>query len=353
METSTLILGGGLSGLALAEALEWRGQDYVLADARDRFGGRILSACCKGAAFDMGPAWFWPGQPRIAALAARLDLLRFEQHANGLQTFENLQGEVQRGRGLASIEGAQRIAGGMSALTTALAQRLPDTRKRLGAKATHIAQWQGKVAVTFAGGQTLSAKRVVLAMPPRMAAALLFTPPLPDHTLAAMAAIPTWMAGQAKAMAIYPSPFWRQAGLSGAAMSRIGPMVEIHDASPADASLGALVGFLGIPVAARHDTGRLRQNVIAQLGRLFGVEATVPLALEVKDWAQDPLTATLADATPPRSHPAYGLPSTMTGLWGNRLILSGSETATRFGGYLEGALEAAETTLETLNPQRR
>jgi monoamine oxidase len=37
----TLIICGGVSGLALAEALEAQGRDYLLVEARGRFGGRI------------------------------------------------------------------------------------------------------------------------------------------------------------------------------------------------------------------------------------------------------------------------------------------------------------------------
>jgi len=38
----------------------------------------------------------------------------------------------------------------------------------------------------------------------------------------------------------------------------------------------------------------------------------------------------------------------MVGLWKNTLHFSGTETAPVFGGYLEGALEAAENVLKTL-----
>ena len=39
----------------------------------------------------------------------------------------------------------------------------------------------------------------------------------------------------------------------------------------------------------------------------------------------------------------------MKNLWNNNLALSGTETAAMFGGYLEGALEAAEDALKWLN----
>ena len=159
----------------------------------------------------------------------------------------------------------------------------------------------------------------------------------------------TWMAGQAKAVAVYDRPFWREAGLSGDAMSRHGPMVEIHDASPHQGGPYALFGFIGVPPQARSDEQALRQHLLAQLGRLFGAEAAEPKQLYVKDWAFDPFTATQADQRPLYAHPSYGMPRALADLWGGKLHMSGTETAPQFGGYLEGALEAAENTLSVLN----
>jgi monoamine oxidase len=42
----------------------------------------------------------------------------------------------------------------------------------------------------------------------------------------------------------------------------------------------------------------------------------------------------------------------MTNLWGTKLHFAGAEVAPAFGGYIEGALEAAENVLDTLNLQR-
>ena len=122
---TVLIIGGGLSGLALAEALERQGSDYILLEARARFGGRIKTEHHGAGYFDMGPAWFWPGQPRIAALIDRLKLEKFDQFSTGDLAYENEHGQVQRGRGISSMEGAWRLIEGLGAMTQALADRLP------------------------------------------------------------------------------------------------------------------------------------------------------------------------------------------------------------------------------------
>lgn len=341
----TLIIGAGLSGLALADALETAGSEYLLVEARSRFGGRIKTKHSGKGYFDLGPAWFWPGQPRILALIERLGLKKFEQFAQGALTFEDERGQVQRGRGFASMEGSWRLKGGLAALTQALADRLPDNRKRLNAKVTALTHSGEGITATFSNGATVEAERVVMALPPRLAANINFTPALPQNAFETMQGIPTWMAGQAKAIAVYEKPFWRDEGLSGDVQSRFGPMVEIRDASPSEGGPYALFGFIGVPPQARRDEKVLRQHLQAQLIRLFGPQAGEPIQLYVKDWAWDVHTSAEMDLAPVYAHPTYGLPQILTGLWEGRLHFGGSEVAPQFGGYIEGALEAAENVL--------
>lgn len=90
----TMIIGGGLSGLALANALEAAGRNYLLLEALNRFGGRIMTEHHEAGHFDMGPTWFWLGQPRIAALIDQLGLGKFDQYADGDLLFEDDRGHV-------------------------------------------------------------------------------------------------------------------------------------------------------------------------------------------------------------------------------------------------------------------
>jgi len=340
MHTDILIVGGGLSGLALADKLQQAGRDFVLVEARDRLGGRIDVLRDGGSAFDLGPSWFWPGQPRMDAMARRLGLTVFAQHAAGELSYEDENGAVQRGVGYASMEGSYRIEGGMMALVAALASQIAPPRLRLDAPVAEIDQ---SGIVTFANGDTITAERIVLAIPPRVIATIKITPDFDAAVQQSLINIPTWMGGQAKFVATYARPFWRQQGLSGDAMSRHGPMVEIHDASAKDGTPGALFGFIGVPAAQRDGQSvALRTACIAQFGRLFGPEALTPQKIELRDWAYAPQTATALDHQPPGGHPHYGLPSALRNLWQGKLIMGSTEIASQFGGFLEGALTAAE-----------
>jgi monoamine oxidase len=150
------------------------------------------------------------------------------------------------------------------------------------------------------------------------------------------------MAPHAKYFAIYDKPFWRKEGLSGSARSAHGPMVEIHDASMPDGK-AALFGFLGVPASTRKNINdeELKTHCRAQLIRLFGKAAADPAIDVIKDWAQDPLTATAQDlrSSGGHGHRIETIPS--TGIWQNHLTGIASEWSAQFPGYIAGAIDAA------------
>ena len=340
MKTQVAIIGGGLAGLALARRLYETGVDFLLFEARSRFGGRITALQTPNGAVDLGPSWFWPGQPRMAALLKALGLTDFAQYATGDQCYEDETGRVHRGMGFASMEGSLRIAGGVVRLVNALVAGLPADRLHSNVLVKTVDQQSG---IQLANGQTCTAQHVVLALPPRIAAGLTLSPALTPDQKRSLEAIPTWMAGHAKFVAVYDTPFWRDAGLSGDATSRRGPMAEIHDASGPNGTPAALFGFLGQPPQNR--TGRAQEITAAaleQLARIFGAQAMVPTEVALQDWTFEPETATKHDLVPLSSHPDYGLPPTLSGLWDGRLHFASTETAPQMGGYMEGALAVAE-----------
>lgn len=332
------IVGGGLTGLALAHRLHAAGRAVRLFEGRDRLGGRISSARIGAQWFDLGPSWFWPGQPRMAALVQELGLEVFPQFADGIQLFETAQGAVIRDRGFASMQGSLRVRGGMGAIVRALAAHLPEDCVETGRVVRSVSAGG---TLGFADDDQQTFDRIVLAVPPRVAAALPFKPELPKPVQSALHSIPTWMAGHAKFVAVYDSPFWREDGLSGDASSQIGPLAEIHDAS-ADTG-GALFGFLGVPATMRAgQRDAVIAASVAQLERMFGPRAASPVRVYYTDWADEALTAVLADRTPLTHHPAYGRPADLMPARDSSFLFTSSELAPDMGGYLEGALAAAE-----------
>ena len=356
IRTDVLIVGAGLAGLRLANLLSARGIDFLVLEARDRTGGRIRTDIVDGAGFDMGPAWFWTHQPRIKRLINELRLGVFEQHGSGKTCFEDEAGSVHNYPDQGMMRGSFRVEGGLSKLTSGMARKLHKDSVLLRHCLTELkftADCVQASVKTESGTADIEAKRVVLALPPRVVASKIsFLPALPEVSVAAAKGVATWMAGQAKFMAVYEQPFWRDEGFSGDAMSRRGPLAEIHDASPASGGPYALFGFVGVPPAARSGQAGLCVAAVDQLVRIFGPHAGETLVTRLVDWAAEPETATDLDKQPIYSHPHYGMPQALTRLYENRLFFGSTETASDFGGYLEGALESAENANRWINGNR-
>ncbi|MXN66103.1 NAD(P)-binding protein [Stappia sp. GBMRC 2046] len=358
MKIETLVAGGGLSGLFLARLLDAAGHSYLLVEARDRFGGRILThapdGLAQGKGYDLGPTWFWPHQPRILGLTGQLGLRVFEQHSAGLLVLEEADGSVRRDLDFSTMQGSLRLDGGIGRLIEKIAGGLPEDRLALKTRLSDVVRGTSKLIVKLDRGEgrvdTVECSRIVLCIPPRLIPQVIsFEPALDPGVLAAMDAIPTWMAGHAKLVALYDRPFWKEAGLSGDGISRRGPLVEIHDASPPEGGPHALFGFLGIPAAMRNlPAEEIKEASRVQLERMFGPAAGQPIGIMLKDWAYDPLTATQADRQPLFEHPSYGLPEPLRKIWGGELMIASSEAAREHGGYLEGALEAAEAAFRQI-----
>ncbi len=342
-----------MAGLSLAEIMIREGRQVTVYEARSRAGGRIKTHVDGCGYYDLGPAWFWDGQPRIDALIRRFGLTKFEQFSEGMVAFEDQNGRVQHGRGIASMAGSWRLEGGLDALVQSFVQELPKGSLQLNTLVKGLNFGKDGVTLSLENHEDVFGTDVVLALPPRIAQQLHFTPELPQSAISTLSAIPTWMAGQAKVIALFERPFWRDLGLSGDAMSHYGPLAEIHDASPMKGGKGALFGFVGIPHTARGDISQLRVNATMQLVRLFGKDAANPVEFIVKDWARDSLTTRDADLAPLYHHPRYGLPPELIGLYDSRLKFGGTEFAATFGGYLEGALEAAESVWKEIKQSER
>lgn len=361
MSHPIVVVGAGLSGLFASQLLARAGESVLLVEARDRIGGRILGAGPNNVAHrvDLGPSWFWPAiNPRVQKLAADLGLGVYLQHSQGARAYEASDGKVHRQHaGWAQSPPACRIEGGMQSLIAGLHAEIADrVQIRTGTYLLGLAMQTDAIELQLkdAGGPWRQmASQVVLAIPPRLIAQdVQMTPYWPERRLQQMRQTPTWMAGQAKFAAFYPTAFWREAGWSGAAMSQRGPMVEVHDASDADGRTAALFGFVGASPAYRAGIGQqeLARQAIAQLVRIFGEKAATPLWHGVQDWAAEPETASAQDQQPLHDQPLY-LSATAPGDWAHRLWLAGTEHSHGFGGYLEGALESAEDAVRSLLAQ--
>ena len=351
----TLIVGAGLSGIYAASLLSKRNRPFIALEARGRMGGRILCPEHHGYFSDLGPSWYWPEiHPKMAHLIETLGLKGYRQFEDGHGRFQGPDGAIRTVRGYTTAPRSWRLHGGMMALVEKLREDIPQSAVRYNHPVCMIEKISTGVQVSVGELEKeprarFRARKVILALPPRLVAAtILFEPDLSHRLAQAMLKTGTWMAGQAKFCALYEEPFWRQKGLSGEAFSQRGPLGEIHDGSDNDRSPYGLTGFVGLPAARRHQQQHLSDAIVSQLGAIFHEPTARPTVFFYQDWAREPFTATPYDQPPMVEHPLYHPPAGKTSIWDNTVHFAGTETADQHGGYLEGALTAAERAVMNL-----
>ncbi|HEX2274566.1 MAG TPA: FAD-dependent oxidoreductase [Acidimicrobiales bacterium] len=350
MDVDVAVVGAGLGGLTTAHRLHAAGLSVRVIEARGRLGGRLLTIAPEGAVdhgwLDLGATWFWDDQPHLRALVEETGLATFPQFALGRALVEESRDAPPAPVDLPPpVPAERRLVGGAQPLAEQLADGLPDDTVAYAQSVTTIEQRDGGVALTVADASGRSsevhARFAVVAVPPRLAQQeITFSPALPDELVGVMRATPTWMGSAIKCVAVYESPFWRDAGLSGRAFSEVGPLREVHDACTDDGEVAALWGFVSPLDAFRQiGPGERAEQALDQLARFFGPGAADPVQYVERDWSGDPNTndevwwveGELLDY----GHPALGRP-----LLGGRLVWAGAETVAEGGGHMEGAVRS-------------
>jgi monoamine oxidase len=186
---------------------------------------------------------------------------------------------------------------------------------------------------------------VIVAIPPVLAGRIHYSPALGVARDQLTARMP--MGSVIKYLAAYERPFWREAGFSGEAFSDAGITVTTFDDSSPDGSQPALVSFSDGDVArtwSQRSAAERKQAVLDELVRLFGPEAARPTAFVEKNWLEDPWSR--------GCYVGVMGPGTMTA-WGaalrqpcGRIHWAGTETATEWMGYIEGAIQSGERAAE-------
>ncbi|WP_026135737.1 flavin monoamine oxidase family protein [Nafulsella turpanensis] len=349
-----IIIGAGLSGLTAALAFRKKGIQPLVIEARERWGGRILTVAAegKGTPVEMGATWFTSQHQHLIRLLEELSIPFYPQYLKGVGVFEtSLNEELQLFRIPETVEPSYRMAGGTSALTEALVERLGREELLLGSPIEKIAEQEGHLKITGSKGLQFACKKLIITIPPfLLAQKIAFTPELPAALSSVMENTHTWMGEAIKFAVEYKNPFWRQHGLAGAAFSHVGIVREVHDHCNFEGNSFALKGFLSEEAIA-HPREKREAEVIAQLERMLGKEAKDYLSYTEKVWKEDPFTFTeYKQALRPHQyngHPLYSRP-----LMNGKLILAGTETSSHFGGYLEGAvysgLAAAHAILDKM-----
>ena len=144
-------------------------------------------------------------------------------------------------------------------------------------------------------------------------------------------------------LAVYPRAFWRDEGLSGTATGDLPTVQFVADSSPPGGRPGILASFiagtraveLGMATAERR-----RRAVLADFAGYFGRRAARPAQFIDVNWPAQPWTGGAFTAyLPPGVWTGYG-PALRQPV--GRLHWAGTETATRWPGFFDGAVRSGE-----------
>jgi monoamine oxidase len=237
--------------------------------------------------------------------------------------------------------GAQesRFVGGSQKVSLEVARRL-GTRVVLNSPVRRIADGGGRVIVT-SDRLIVEARRVIVAIPPVLTTRIDFSPQLPrQRRELAKRIVPGHLI---KWEAVYPTPFWRDQGLSGQVVSDVGPANTTFDNTPPGGRPGIMFGFLGgaqANRAARLSRAARRQAVLGNFVTFFGEAARTPTDAFEMDWRSEAWTRGCPVGHTGRNvlrrlGPALRVPV-------GRVHWAGTEVATYWNGYMDGAVRSGE-----------
>ncbi|RKG91755.1 flavin monoamine oxidase family protein [Corallococcus terminator] len=236
---------------------------------------------------------------------------------------------------------AERFVDGAQSLSLRLAEALPPDRVVLSAPVRAVLQDARGVTATTTDGRTVRARYAVVATPPALAERIDFGADLPAGRRRVHADLP--MGSVIKVVATYAHPFWREAGLSGEAVSDVGPVRLCFDDCGPGGHHPALVGFF-LGDTARAWTGRpagdIHRAALEGFARFFGPQALTPVAVAELNWK--------AEAFSTGCYVGLPRPGTLTAIGEalrapfGRVHWAGTETAIEGCGYIDGAVESGE-----------
>ena len=234
----------------------------------------------------------------------------------------------------------ERFVGGSQLVSEKLAHKLGH-RVVLHSPVRSIHQHGNGVTVT-SDRLVVHAKQVIVAIPPVLLSRIHFSPDVPRmRRNLAKRIIPGHLI---KWEAVYDRPFWRDSGLSGQVISDTGPVRSTFDNSPPSGKPGILFGFIGgteADAVAKLSASARRSVVLGQFVTYFGQQAGMPTGDFEMDWTTEAWTrgcpvGYTRPGTLRRYGPALRVPF-------KRVHWAGTEVATFWSGYMDGAVRSGQT----------
>ena len=189
----------------------------------------------------------------------------------------------------------RRVAGGMQQVSERMAKDLAGDV--FLSNPVRFLRWPGEDGsahdgvTAVADSVTVHARYAVMAVPPNLYSRVSFEPPLPrrQHQMHQHQSLGLVI----KVHAVYPTPFWRDKGLSGTCFGAGELVQEVYDNTNHQDPRGTLVGFVSDEKADRMfelSADERREAILASIGRFLGEEALTPEVYYESDWGTEEWT---------------------------------------------------------------
>lgn len=279
--------------------------------------------------------------PADTAEISLLHLLFIIRAAGGLE------GLLLGGQHSAMVGGAQVIVDKINAIL--------GPAVHLNAPVRQITQDSSGVDVV-SDAVSVRAGQVIVTIPPALSGFIRYIPPLPPTRAQVIQRMP--MGSAIKVTLVYDEAFWRREGLNGTSIATHSPVSGTVDGGLAAGQdrPGLLIAFVAgnhARVLGRLSPAERQEIVVKEVAARFGqfspqaaqlsqqiVYPPTGLAYIDHDWAAEEWTR--------GDYSAYLPPGVLTGfksaIWEQfqRIHWAGTETATEYPGYLDGAVQSGE-----------
>lgn len=237
----------------------------------------------------------------------------------------------------------RKFVGGSGQISEKIMNLLQD-RVKLERPVIRLDQSGENVIVETLNHEIYQSKFVISAIPPVLSTKIHFTPELPPVRNQLIHRLP--MGSVIKCMVYYKEAFWRKMGLCGCLMieEEETPIGFTLDDTKPDGSVPAIIGFIlsrKASLLANLSKEERKIKICEYYAKAMGTEEALhPVHYEEKDWCKEQYSG--------GCYTAYFPPGIMTQFGSvirkpvGKVYFAGTETATQWSGYMEGAIEAGE-----------
>lgn len=238
----------------------------------------------------------------------------------------------------------RKFIGGSQQITERIAARLGEA-VRLKSPVAYISQLADGVMVKTLNGDIYRANYIIMAIPPVLQMKIHYEPPLSPIRNQMIQRCP--MGSVMKCLLYYRTPFWKPKGFCGSSLidfDEENPIAGTFDDTKPDGNFPAIVGFVATDRVRSLSMRKKeeRKQIFAKcLANVFGLkEFLEPIHYEEHNWMSEQYSGGCFPAMfPPGFLTRYGkILREPVG----RMYFAGTETATTWTGYMEGAIQAGE-----------